>query len=371
MDCQHTFIDPINLLPPKCPKCGFPDLDFVPQPYFLVKSRTMSPNELAPAANGNFLVRERVRWVLDLVAPGHCDYFPTCFKGTTVETPWLLAVPKHQIVTAKVNPSIPCCNVCGEPRSAHLRTQYSEILFGQNDRDGWIGESEFDIFKSRTWGSSERGWDKWIDRELFISVRLLHLFKKVKAKGFYQASCGETYSPNKAESDWIAEKLQAIVVAGITLHAEGTLSDELAKWFRKYVRSHSVEGESTLDIKAAEKRLQFSMPKSYVEFITKVGPVAFENIDEQEGFTATILTPEEFDPQTYRTGALDSDEETNAVNGVMFATTDHGDCFCFDVQKGKNEFAVFLYNHELNCFEPYAENFAACIKRFATGRLVE
>ena len=52
------------------------------------------------------------------------------------------------------------------------------------------------------------------------------------------------------------------------------------------------------------------------------------------------------------------DEESRAVNGLTFATTGHGDCFCFDVQKGKKEYPVFLYKHEMNFFEPYAENFA-------------
>ncbi|MGH9932294.1 MAG: hypothetical protein ACREA9_24090, partial [Pyrinomonadaceae bacterium] len=57
-------------------------------------------------------------------------------------------------------------------------------------------------------------------------------------------------------------------------------------------------------------------------------------IDEQEGFTACILAPEELDAENYRAGALDTDdEEANAVDGVMFAETEHGDCFCFDVQK--------------------------------------
>jgi hypothetical protein len=57
MNCRDMFWDPINPLPRKCAKCGFPDLDFVPQPYFLVKSRAMSPNELALAEKGNFFGR--------------------------------------------------------------------------------------------------------------------------------------------------------------------------------------------------------------------------------------------------------------------------------------------------------------------------
>ena len=75
MDCRNMFYDPINPLPRKCLKCGFPDLDHVPQPYFLVKSRTMGPNELAGAENGNFFIRERVRRVFDLLVPELCATF--------------------------------------------------------------------------------------------------------------------------------------------------------------------------------------------------------------------------------------------------------------------------------------------------------
>ena len=82
MDCRGMFLDPINQLPRKCPKCGFPDLDHVPQPYFLVKSRTLSPNELALAGNGNLFIRQRIRRVLDVLASGQCSYSPTCYKGT-------------------------------------------------------------------------------------------------------------------------------------------------------------------------------------------------------------------------------------------------------------------------------------------------
>jgi len=372
MDCREMFYRPINPLPPKCPKCSFPDLDHVPQPYFLVKSRTMSPNELAMAENGNFFVRERIRRVFDILAPGQCTFYPTCYNGTSEETPWYLAVPKHQVITAKVNPSIPRCEKCGEPRSAHPGTQYVEYYFGQPSRgqplgSGWTGESEYDVLKSSTWGSSERGWNLWISRDLFMSVRLLDLLKKIKAKGFCEATCGKPTLPDNDESIWIREKLNALETNGIPLHAAGTLSDEDTKWFRDYLKHHSRKMESAWDVKAIEKQLKFKLPKTYVDFITKVGPASFENVDEEEGFTASIVAPDELDCESYRAGILQADEETNAVDGVMFATTGHGDCFCFDVRKGKKEFPIFLFKHEYNVLEPYAENFAACIKRFADG----
>lgn len=355
MDCRVLFYDPINPLPRKCAQCGFPDLDHVPQPYFLVKSRTMSPNELAGAENGNFFVRDRVRRVLDILAPGQCTFFPTTNKGTSEKTKWFLAVPIHQVVTAKVNPSIPRCATCGEPRSAHPGSQWSESLFGRTD------DSAHDVLKSSTWGSSERGWDQWIARNFFLSVRLLHLFKKIKAKGFHFATC----QPDKVESAWIKEKLQLLEVAGIPFHADGMLSDDDAKWLRGYIQIHSREVKSVWDIKAVERRVKAKLPKSYLDFIGAVGPTSFETVDEEEGFTATILTPDQL--ETEAGYAEFEDEESKAVNGLTFATTGHGDCFCFDIQKGKKEFAVVLYKHEGNFFEPYADNFAACIKRFAGG----
>jgi hypothetical protein len=370
MDCRHLFHDPINPLPRKCLKCGFPDLDRIPQPYFLVKSRTMSPNELALGENGNFFVRQRLRRLFEVVAPGQCTYFPTCYKGTSQETPWLLTVPNHQVVTARVKPSIRRCDACGEPRSAHPGTQFSEYLFGKPCRgqplaEGWTSESEYEVLKSSTWGSSEKGWDRWIFRDCFMSVRLLHLLKTIKAKGFSETTLGKPTAPDEDESAWIKDKLWAFQANGIPLHSEGTFADEDARWFRDYIKRHS---GNVADVEAIGKRLKFKLPKSYIDFVTKVGAMSFQNVDEQEGFTAHILTPDELDDEGYRAGALESDdEETNAVDGVMFAKTEHGDCFCFDVQKGKKDFPVFLYKHEGNYFEPYAENFAACIKRFAGG----
>jgi hypothetical protein len=367
MDCRDGFDDPINPLPPKCAACGFPDLEHLPQPYFLVKSRTMSPNELALADNGNFFVRERLRRVLDLLAPGQCDFFPTCFKGTTEKTPWLLAVPKHQVVTGRVDPSISRCQSCGEPRAAHPGTQWSEMFFGAPQREqplgeGWTDESDFDVVKSATWGSSERGWDLWMCRDFYLSVRLLHLLKKIKAKGFYGTIPA---SPSKLEAAWIKEKIAFLEANGVPLHAAGTLSEDDARWFRQFLDKHAREAKSEWDKKSIEKRVKAKLPKSYVEFIDTVGPMSFRDVDEQEGFTASILPPTELGVEGHEVEF--HDEESKAVNSLTFATTEHGDCFCFDVQKGKKEYAVFLFKHEMNLLEPYAESFAACIKRFAGG----
>jgi hypothetical protein len=368
MDCRDMFYDPINPLPKKCEQCGFPDLDHVPQPYFLVKSRSMSPNELAGAENGNFFVRDRVRRVLDLLAPGQCTYYSTHYKGTSKTTPWFLGVPNHQVVTAKVDPSIARCTACGEPRSAHPGTQWTECLFGTPPREQplageWTADTKFDVLKSATWGSSEDGWDQWISRDLYLSVRFLHLLRKIKAKGFHEATGGKPVSPDKEESAWISDKLNALRNAGIPLHADGTLSNEDAQWLRDYIKGHALESRLEYDIKGSERRLKTKLPKSYLDFIKRVGPMRFENVDEQDGFGASILPPDRLEIETGY--AAFEDEDSKSVNPVTFASTDHGDCFCFDAQKGMKEYPVVVYKHEGNFFESYAGNFAACIRRFA------
>src|SRR5262249_5577287 len=153
--------------------------------------------------------------------------------------------------------------------------------------------------------------------------------------------------------------------AHIPFHADGTLSDGDAKWFREYLKSHANAVPGDWDSKAVERRVKAKLPKSYVDFVSTVGQACFQNVDEQEGFTASILRPDELGVEGY--AADFEDEESKAVNGLTFATTGHGDCFCFDVQKGKKEYAVFLFKHEYNFLEPYADNFAACIRRFASG----
>ena len=360
MDRSGTFDDPINSLPTKCDACGFPDLDHVPQPYYLVKSRTMSPNEMVPAENGNFFVRDRVRSVLELLAPGVFGFYPTCYKGTSDHTPWHVAIPKHQVETAKVNPSIQRCDSCGEPKSAHPGTQYSEWL--------WNYDSDREALKSSTWGSSEMGWDKRISRDLFMSVRLFSLLKQIGAKGLDESTCDKITPPNKDEMKWIKAQLNLLADRGIQLHAPGTVAGDDAKWFRKYLKDHVTEPAHSIDWKSLERSFKFKLPKSYKDFFGKISPCSFKDVDEQEGFLVHVLSPTDIDVKSYRAGALEAeDDESNSIDGVMFASTDHGDCFCFDVRKDRKEFEVLLYLHEYNCFEPYAANFAACIKRFAAA----
>src|SRR5688572_12139115 len=73
IDQKGNYNTPVNVLPIKCQTCHFVDIDFVPERYALCKGID-TPVELAPAEVGNFLVREPVRQILELVAPGQCSF---------------------------------------------------------------------------------------------------------------------------------------------------------------------------------------------------------------------------------------------------------------------------------------------------------
>ena len=88
-------------------------------------------------------------------------------------------------------------------------------------------------------------------------------------------------------------------------------------------------------------------------------------MDDLEGFTVHILPPEKIDASGYRKGMIDADDESRNVDGIMFAATEHGDCFCFDAQEGRKEYAVYLFQHEGGYFEAYTDNFVQCLRRWA------
>ena len=78
------------------------------------------------------------------------------------------------------------------------------------------------------------------------------------------------------------------------------------------------------------------------------------------------MPPQKLDFSDYRRGALkDTDEDSAAIDGVMFAEVDSGDCFVFDVATKGGDYPVYFYNHELNAMEPWSSNFAEGVKRFA------
>ncbi len=85
-----------------------------------------------------------------------------------------------------------------------------------------------------------------------------------------------------------------------------------------------------------------------------------------QGYITTVLLPQRLDFQDYRRGRVPFLEAEDAqVDGVMFADTNAGDCFVFDVAAKTKDYPVYWYRHEENAMEQFALNFAECIRRFA------
>jgi hypothetical protein len=191
--------------------------------------------EMDLAEVGNFFVRPRSRQVLEAVAPGQCRFYPTHDLKTGRQTDWLLAVPRTLIRTATVKPEVPRCPDCGEPKVAHPGSHYEYREVSLGERPAAMAESAAemagfvaqDVFKSLNWSSYEKigeesgwyythilGWAKkqtvppfqWtrviLARELFFSIRLRKLLKKIGIKGLH-VCYGYADRPNRKELAWV------------------------------------------------------------------------------------------------------------------------------------------------------------------------
>ena len=114
MDLEGSNLSPLNPLPIKCPTCRMPDLDHVADVYLLGRGID-KPVDFAQAENGNFLVRESGRRVLEAVAPRQCRFIPTINRKNKQTTHWFLAIPLNQQVTATPPTDRDRCPDCSEP----------------------------------------------------------------------------------------------------------------------------------------------------------------------------------------------------------------------------------------------------------------
>jgi hypothetical protein len=418
MDQFGNVDEPANALPVKCPHCTMPDLDFVAQPYLLAKGFA-APAEHSPAEVGNFLVRERTRKILDLVVPGQCTFVPTAEKKSKKATPWSLAVPKRivdipglELHGAKGER----CDRCKEPKLGWL---------GRKNRDG-LPKADYagaDVFKTRqwyagvvaedrfaeinqwrkkdneplmTWAEYEKRFgtgepphpQRWtrqmLSRDLFFSVRLEQLFKKAKLKGQLIRYAGfDDVEASDEDRAWVDEKLHLLAEHGLveggkpakgkpaTSKPSKGKSAKADKWFEQFIEKHAAKKKpAKVDFDAIEKKYKVQLPQDYKDFITTVGPMSFEDVMEQEGFTASVLPPTELDFRHFRKGKMKGlvfDEDSLAIDGVFFAETEHGDGFVLDLeeQDAAGNYAVYWYDHEGNSMESFAGSFAKCIQRFA------
>jgi hypothetical protein len=391
--CDCWWI-PLNPLPEKCSKCGMPDLDFLPQRY-LLNAGTSSPSEMWLAEMGNFLVRERTRKVLELVAPAQCTFWPTCRQKGGAMTEWHLAVPTHLARTADAKASVPRCPSCGEAMTCHPGSQ------GECAAE-WTGQSDWDILKSVNWASSEslgnkrdvRAWvgtvtpapkfpfanvafleasqdHKWqrqlYGRDLYFSARLAFLLmKNLKLRSLdpLQLEYGTLSTEDNA---WVRQQMTLLRAAGLT-EAAGGKSSDAAAWFDGYLAKQ--KPRKAFDVAAVEKGLGVELPQSYKAFCTLAGERRFTNIDGAEGFVTIIRPPTKHnvagaagDAAVARKGG---DEDAPRA-AYPFAETEHGDEFVFDIGRAQADAPVYLFLHETMTYEEYAPNFASCIRRWVEG----
>jgi hypothetical protein len=373
MDQKGTHNAPANPLPMKCQTCRFVDLDFVPQPYLLCKGID-TPVDMAPAEVGNFLVRERVRRVLETVAPGQCEFYPTQNQKTKEATPWFLAVPQQLLSTVTVKQSTKRCPACGEPDSCN-GSQY------EKHQD--ILPSPFDVFKSRNWTSAADRYPRYevfdyfrkcvdhrhalsLNRDFFFSVRLDTLFKKLGVRGLVRYWPGAGLKPTADDLAWVQEKLHQLNGASLGT-SPSDAGQDVKLWFADYLKAKAKKQLKAPDFAAIENAHGLELPADYKEFIAKVGTKTFKNMDGEEGFNIRIMPPKDLDfhelRKTRRAGPEFSDKAP--VDAVVFAATEHGDALCFDITEKNCDYPVFLYEHEMDDFEPFTVSFAACIKRLA------
>ncbi len=342
MDRVDGHLEPLNPLPVVCPACKRVDLDFVHSPY-VVGKKIESPVDFAPAVAGNLLVRESMKRVLEVAAPGSCKFFPTIHRKTKQPTPWFLAVVQHTQTTSE--PSAKKCSKCRAP------LEWNDVMEATSNPI-----SKHEVFKAHNWWG--RGEDT---RNLYFSVRLETLIKELGLRGMVRSGdCKQT--PTTEDAAWAEEKIRLIHQADAKSKPGKRGKDDVVEWFNDYLKRNAKQSAASHDFDATEKKLGVKLPETYKGFMVAVGTKKFNDLDGEEECNAHILPPKRLKVES----CLErGDDEEDTFKGLLFAVTDHGDAFYFDLTRNSPNYEVRKHDHELDSFEPYAKSFAEAIKRFA------
>lgn len=370
-----SFDESTNNWPKKCEHCWLDDVDNPPSPYLLGR-RIDRPVEFDVADLGNFFVKDRVRRAIELVFPGQCVFHPTFAAKSKQPTPWFLGVPVATVndSTPREEGTQPRCAVCGRlkyvgrqwydlPLTLGADFAKSHVFYpGETWEDRWEAVTKINKLPRRPHTSRWTHMDYY--RELYVSVRAEFLFKKMGVKGLIR-TLGFINQPTPADKDWVNQQMKRLAELGLAERAAESPNDANLKWFSAYLKKNGRKKTVPVDFTAIEAQMGKPLPDSYKEFMTKIGRKKYENLDTTDGFDAEIIDPGEIDPTSYRAGTLEvSDDESALVDGVMFATTGHGDVFCFDLAAAGHDYPVYHFEHDLNGYSVFAPNFVACLRRF-------
>jgi hypothetical protein len=339
-------------------------------------------------------------------------------------TAWSLAVPGTLLDKPGMAAKGPRCSKCGEPKLGYW---YGDKFWEDIKGHAWPMVDVFksrqwraqltieDNFEEANRYRAQDGeplltWDemgmqppthaeRWtrglVTRDVFFSMRLYQLLQKAKVRGQLVLSYSYKFvTPTKEDMAWADEKLGLLEEHGLTEGGgDGAKSAKAGKaaakppakagrataenkkkatdaaagrWLKQYLTKNAPKKKPPrADFAAVEKKHKLALPQSYKDFIAALGPRSFDDVMDVEGFKAKVLPPQKLDFRSYRRGKpKDLDEDFAKIDGVQFADTDHGDVFVFDVSTGDGDYPVYRYDHEQNSYEPFAANFAACLKRF-------
>lgn len=319
VDTNYLLDTPINTYNIKCASCKFPDIDTIPNPYYLAKNRIFSGVEIMEADLGNLLISIRLKKIFEILFPGTCVFKKTFIQTTKISTNWWLAIPNRTIISGEADETVLRCKKCNQPLYAHPGSQYK---FWIHDFEG-----EYDIVKSENWFSTDdKDWKKsWIGRDVFLSVRLISLLKKISAKGIYQQLGSKYKGLTKSEKQWVEEALNKIDSLGINIIKKEVTSDELNK-LRLFLK---IEELNTDNISLFEKKFN-CQASDIVKILCSI--------------TEPILINAEINNEYKILGIKDWELLKSSKNLINFAFDDFGNSLQFDLKD--KVCPIYHYDHE-------------------------
>ena len=328
VDTNLSLDTPINKYETSCDTCHFPNIDKTPNPYYIAKGRDFSGIEIIEADLGNLFISNRLKKIFEILFPNHCTYEKTFIDQTEIPTKWWLAIPSHTIVSGEVKDNVKRCKKCNQPLHAHPGSQYKF----------WIDdfEASFDIIKSENWHCTDSDdWKKtWIGRDIFLSVRLIFLLKKISAKGIYQNAYSKFKKLTKTEKDWIEQAMEKIREL-----CQNTKKEITQEAIEKFKRFYSITDNVDLASAQFEKKFKIST-NEVVKNICNIKSGTEINI----GFENPFIVEQLVNWKATKTKA----------KLIAFAFDDFGNYLLFN-PKDKN-CPLYLYDHETMLYDLIQES---------------
>lgn len=325
-DTNRLHETPVNEYGIKCNRCSFPDIEKVPQPYYLLRNRIYSGVEIFEADLANLLVSSRIKAVIERLFPNQCTFYKTYIEGEKISTRWWLAVINNKVISGEVKDEIPRCEYCGEPLYAHPGTQYKNWHHDM--------EANFDLVKSENWHtiSTKNRNEHWLSRDLFLSVRFIGLLKKLKAKGIYQYLYSEYKKLLPAEKLWIDNAFSSIE-EDLRIPQSKDISEDEIQWLKDKIERDSDSEDNSESFRSRFKAKSTKLIEVLLSIHTEIV------LDKEAGIKIVPFQSWEIN--------VSIDSKKNKL--ISFCFDNYGNSWAFDV-KDKN-LAVYYYNHEYDEYD--------------------